>query len=90
MKWKVGSDSMELLRIGHFLLTRINVLPLESMRWELKKKVIKRFCLPMNFVGVFPLRTAVYTTPTARSMQTSSELSPPILFRGIGKNKQLF
>ena len=44
----------------------------------------------MKFVGVFPLRTSVYTTPTARSMQTSSELSLPILFRGIGKNKQLF
>ena len=45
-----SSDSMELSRIGHFLISRINVLPLESMHCELKKKEIKRFWLPMNFV----------------------------------------
>ena len=43
------SDSMELSRIGHFLISRINVLPWESMHCELKKE-IKRFCLPINFV----------------------------------------
>ena len=45
-----SSDSMELTRIEHFLISIINVLPLELMHRELKKKEIKRFCLPINFV----------------------------------------
>ena len=79
---------MELLRIGHFLLTRVNVLPLESMHWELKKKGDKTFLSTYKLCWGFPGKDICI--PTARSMQTSSELSPPILFHGIGKNKQLF
>ena len=56
MNWKVGSDSMELLRIGHFLHTRINVLPLESMHWELKKKGDKKFLSTYELCWGFPAK----------------------------------
>ena len=56
MKWKMGSDSMELLRIGHFLLTRVNVLPLESMHWELKKKGDKTFLSTYKLCWGFPAK----------------------------------